>query len=355
VAVGEREYVRARNLYGRNVALSRVSAPLRYRAAWWIPGAHLRTLWGKMIRLRQHVDTRRERWETPDGDFLNIDRLDAPTGQPRLVILHGLEGSSNSHYARGLLAAARSRGWAADVPLFRSCGGEPNRLLRSYHSGETGDLDFVLRELIAAQPDQPIVLTGVSLGGNVLLKWLGEQSECTPPQIAGAVAVSVPFDLARGSMHLQRGFSRLYQSYFLKSLRKKALGKAARFPGRLDPVAVARSSTLWDFDDAVTAPIHGFRDARDYYEQSSSIRWLDHIRVPTLLLNAVDDPFLPPSVLDEARTIARTNSALQIEFVDKGGHVGFISGVAPWRPVYYAEARAMEFLDAAVHGPAARP
>jgi len=347
--------VRARNLYGRHLALSRVSTPLRYRAAWWVPGAHLRTLWGKMIRLRHHVDTRRERWDTPDGDFLNIDRLDARAGQPRLVILHGLEGSSNSHYARGLLAAARSRGWAADVLLFRSCGGEPNRLLRSYHSGETGDLDFALRKLIAAQPNQSIVLTGVSLGGNVLLKWLGEQGGCAPPQIVGAVAVSVPFDLARGSMHLQRGFSRLYESYFLRSLRKKALAKAARFPGRLDPVAIARSSTLWDFDDAVTAPIHGFRDARDYYEQSSSIRWLEHVRVPTLLLNAVDDPFLPASVLDEVRTIARTNPALHIEFVDKGGHVGFISGVAPWRPLYYAEARAIEFLDRAVHRAPAQP
>lgn len=341
--------MRARNLYGRHVALSRVSAPLRYRAAWWVPGAHLRTLWGKMIRSQQRVHTRRERWDTPDGDFVNIDRLDARDGLARLVILHGLEGSSNSHYARGLLAAARSRGWAADVVLFRSCGGEPNRLLRSYHSGETGDLDFVLRTLIAAQPDQRIVLTGVSLGGNVVLKWLGEQGECAPPQIAGAVAVSVPFDLARGSKHLQRGFSRFYESYFLRSLRAKALGKAARFPGRVDPVAVARASTLWDFDDAVTAPIHGFRDARDYYEKSSSIRWLARVRVPTLLLNAVDDPFLPSSVLDEVRAIARANAALHVEFVDKGGHVGFISGVAPWRPVYYAEARAIEFLDRAVH------
>lgn len=325
-----------------------MSTPLRYRAAWWVPGAHLRTLWGKMIRLRRHVDTRRERWDTPDGDFIDIDRLDARDGQQRLVILHGLEGSSTSHYARGLLAAARSRGWAADVIVFRSCGGEPNRLLRSYHSGETGDLDFVLRTLIAAHPHRPIVLTGISLGGNVLLKWLGEQGECVPTQVAAAVAVSVPFDLARGSMHLQRGFSKLYQSYFLRSLRRKALGKAARFPGCLDPVAISRATTLWDFDDAVTAPIHGFRDARDYYDTSSSIRWLERVRVPTLLLNAVDDPFLPPSVLDEVRAIARTNPALHAEFVARGGHVGFISGSVPWRPVYYAEARAIDFLDDAL-------
>lgn len=301
-----------------------------------------------MVRTRQRVDTDRERWDTPDGDFLDIDRIRGRDGQPRLVVLHGLEGSSNSHYARGLLMAARGRGWAADVLAFRSCGGEPNRLLRSYHSGETGDLDFVVRTLIAAQPHQPIVLTGVSLGGNVLLKWLGERAECVPSQVVAAAAVSVPFDLARGSMHLQRGFSKLYESYFLRSLRRKALGKAARFPGRLDRAAIARARTLWDFDDAVTAPIHGFRDARDYYDQSSSIRFLGRVRVPTLLLNAVDDPFLPSSVLDEVRMIAKTNSALHVEFVAKGGHVGFISGTAPWRPVYYAEARAIEFLDDAL-------
>lgn len=332
-----------------------MSTPLRYRAAWWVPGAHLRTLWGKLIRVPKRVDTRRERWDTPDGDVLNIDRLDAHDGQPRLVVLHGLEGSSNSHYVRGLLATARRRGWAADVLVFRSCGGEPNRLLRSYHSGETGDIDFVVGRLIAAQPSQPIVLTGVSLGGNVLLKWLGEQAERAPSQIVAAAAISVPFDLARGSMHLQHGFSRLYESHFLRSLRRKAFAKAARFPGRLDPVAVARARTLWDFDDAVTAPIHGFRDARDYYEKSSSIRWLHRVRVPTLLLNAVDDPFLPSAVLDEVRCIARTNAALHLEFVAKGGHVGFISGVAPWRPLYYAEARAIEFLDNALRRRTACP
>lgn len=294
------------------------------------------------------MHTRRERWDTPDGDFIDVDRLDAEDGQPRLLLLHGLEGSSRSHYARGLLAAARRRGWAADVLLFRSCGGEPNRLLRSYHSGETGDLDCVVRKLIAAQPAQPIVLTGVSLGGNVLLKWLGEQGKNAPPQVVAASAISVPFDLARGSAHLQRGFSRFYQSYFLRTLRQKALNKAARFPGRLDALAVARARTLWEFDDAATAPIHGFRDARDYYDQSSSMRWLPCIRVPTLLLNAIDDPFLPPSVLDDVRILARSNQSLHVEFVARGGHVGFISGVVPWRPVYYAEARSLDFFDAAL-------
>lgn len=325
-----------------------MSASLRYRAAWWVPGAHFRTLWGKLIRSREHVPTRHERWDTPDGDFIDLERLGACESGARLVILHGLEGSARSHYARGLLAAARRRRWAADVLVFRSCGDEPNRLLRSYHSGETGDLDFVVRRLIDANPRQPLVLTGVSLGGNVLLKWLGELGSQTPPQVVAAATISVPFDLARGSRHLQRGFSRLYESYFLRSLRRKAMGKATRFPGALDPVAISRAATLWDFDDAVTAPINGFRDATDYYDKSSSIHWLSRVRVPTLLLNAVDDPFLPSTVLDEVRAIARANPALQIEFVAKGGHAGFISGVVPWRPTYYAEARTIEYLAAAL-------
>lgn len=342
--------MRDRNLYARHLALSRVSVPLRYRAAWWVPGRHLRTLWSTLMRSREHVPTRRERWDTPDGDFLDLDRLESREGQPRLLILHGLEGSAHSHYARGLLAAAKRRRWAADFLIFRSCGDEPNRLLRSYHSGETGDLDFVVRTLVEANPAQPLLLTGVSLGGNVLLKWLGESSDRIPPQVAAAAAISVPFDLARGSRYLHRGFSRLYEAYFLRSLRRKAMGKAKRFPGALDPLAISRAATLWDFDDAVTAPINGFQNASDYYDKSSSIHWLARIRVPTLLLNAADDPFLPSSVLDEVRTIAQSNTALHIEFVARGGHVGFISGVVPWRPSYYAEARAIEFLDARLPG-----
>ena len=173
-----------------------------------------------------------------------------------------------------------------------------------------------------------------------------------PPQVVAAAAISVPFDLARGSRYLQHGFSRLYQAYFLRSLRKKAMGKAARFPGSLDPAAISRAATLWDFDDDVTAPINGFRDAKDYYDKSSSIHWLARVHVPTLLLNAADDPFLPSSVLDDVRGIAQSNPALHVEFVARGGHVGFISGVVPWRPSYYAEARAVEFLDTALAGTA---
>lgn len=296
------------------------------------------------MRRRIRPPTRRERWSTPDGDFLDLHRIDAPAGVPRLLILHGLEGTFRSHYAAGLLHEAARRGWAADLLIFRSCGDEPNRALRLYHSGETEDLDFVVRRLIADDPARPLLIAGVSLGGNVLLKWLGEQGDDAPPQLRSAAAVSVPFDLARGSRHLDRGFSRFYQSHFLRSLRRKALEKGTRYPDVIRSDMVLRARTLYEFDDLVTAPVHGFRNADDYYTRSSSLAYLARIRTPALLLSARDDPFLPREVLDEVREVARTNTSLHLEFVDRGGHVGFISGSLPWKPFYYAEWRVAEFL-----------
>jgi hypothetical protein len=291
-----------------------------------------------------------ERWPTVDDDFLDLHRIDAPRGAPRLLILHGLEGTVRSHYAVGLMDEARQRGWAADLLIFRSCGDEPNRALRSYHSGDTTDLDAVVRRVIEEEPERPLLLAGVSLGGNVLLKWLGERGSRAPEQLKGAAAVSVPFDLARGSRRLDRGFSRVYQAHFLRTLRRKALHKSARFPDVLPADDVRRARTLYEFDDLVTAPVHGFRDADDYYTKSSSIRWLARIRTDTLLLSARDDPFLPPEVLDEVRVIARDNPFLHLEFVERGGHVGFIAGRLPWRPVYYAERRVGEFLATRLGG-----
>jgi predicted alpha/beta-fold hydrolase len=305
----------------------------------------LRTLWGKFMRRRPSLPTRAERWDTEDGDFLDLHRLDAPAGAPRLLILHGLEGTVRSHYAVGLLHEAKRRGWAADLLIFRSCGAEPNRALRFYHSGETTDLDAVVRRLIANDRSVPLLLVGVSLGGNVLLKWLGEQGKRIPAQVRGAAAISVPFDLARGSRFLDSGFSRFYQAHFLRSLRRKAIEKSAQYPHAIRPDVVDRARTLYQFDDLITAPVHGFRGANDYYTQSSSLHYLARIHAATLLLSARDDPFLPPVVLDEVRDIARENPSLHLEFVERGGHVGFISGTVPWRPFYYAEWRAAEFLS----------
>ncbi|MDQ6830905.1 MAG: hydrolase [Gemmatimonadota bacterium] len=318
-----------------------------YRPAWWIPGAHLKTMWGKLARRRPQVALRVERWEVPDGDFLDLHRLaardDGPS-VPRVLMLHGLEGSPDSHYARGMLQQARLRGWAADALVFRSCGAEPNRLARSYHSGETTDLDFVVRRLIEAEPDRLLLLAGVSLGGNVLLKWLGERGDDVPSAVRAAAAVSVPYDLARSARRIDRGFSKVYQANFLRTLRRKAHAKRERFPGILDAELIDRARSFYDFDDCVTARLHGFTGADDYYARSSSLGFLPRIRVPTLLLSAVDDPFLPSEVLDDVRAIARDNSNLCIEFPKRGGHVGFISGLVPWKPDYYAERRIMEFL-----------
>jgi uncharacterized protein len=306
-------------------------------------------MWGRLTRRRLSTPLRIERWTTPDDDVLELRRLDAPAGAlpsvPHAVFMHGLEGGVHSHYVANLFAEAARRGWSADLILFRGCAGELNRARRFYHSGETTDFDFALRRIVAERPGTPIGLAGVSLGGNVLLKWLGEQGvDGVPAAVRGAAAVSVPFDLARGCRRLSHGFSRVYERFFLRSLIAKARRKLARHPDLCDAAALDRVRTLWDFDDLVTAPVHGFRNALDYYTQSSSIHYLHGVRVPTLLLSALDDPFLPAEVLDEVRSIAQQNPALEIEFLQRGGHVGFVSGRVPWKPTYYAEWRVVDFL-----------
>lgn len=313
----------------------------------------MRTLYGRLTRSfrrgRAPLSLRVERWTTPDDDLLEVRRMEPPAGAakhaPRLLLLHGLEGGMHSHYVANFFHEAAARGWGADLLLFRGCNGEPNRARRFYHSGETSDVAFALERIIDEDPDRAITLAGVSLGGNVLLKYLGERGEAVPPQVRAAAAMSVPYDLARGCRHIQRGFSKVYERHFLRTLKGKARAKLARYPDLIaDPSALERAETLWDFDDVITAPVHGFASAEDYYAKSSSIRFLEGIRVPTLLLSAEDDPFLPIEVLDEVREIARTVPALEVEFVKRGGHVGFVSGWRPWKPVNYGEWRMVDFL-----------
>ena len=316
-----------------------------FSPAWWASNRHAQTLWGKLVRRSGSVPTRRELWETPDDDVLEIRRLDAAPGRPRLILLHGLEGTIRSHYLGGILGEALQRGWGADLLLFRSCGEQPNRARRFYHSGETTDLAFVVERVVREHPSSPIALAGFSLGGNVLLKWLGERGSDLPPTLRAASAVSVPFDLSRSATHIDRGFARVYQAHFLRSLRRKVLAKMERYHDLVDPERLALVRSIRDYDDVVTAPIHGFEGAEDYYTRSSAIRWLAKIRLPTLLLSAVDDPFLPPAVLEEVRGIAKANPALQIEFPTRGGHVGFVAGRVPWRPFYWGEWRTARFLS----------
>ena len=324
-----------------------------YTPAWWVPGAHLRTLWGKLVRRPPPLTTRIERWPTSDGDEIELHRVDPVEGSAhggRLLVLHGLEGTIQSHYLRGILAQARQRGWAADALIFRTCNGEVTRARRLYHSGETTDLDCVVQRLVREHRGQPLALAGFSLGGNVLLKWLGERGSELPAEVRSAAAVSVPFDLERGSRFIERGFSRVYTTHFLRTLRAKARAKLARDPDLFDALALERARTLFAFDDAVTAPVHGFADAADYYRRSSSIRFLAALRCPTLLLSAYDDPFLPPEVLSEVAAIAEANPCLVTEFHERGGHVGFIAGHWPWSPRYYAEDRVLSFLRSAISG-----
>lgn len=325
------------------------SSEYTYTPAWWVPGAHLQTLWGQLMRRPPVIVTRAVRLATPDGDEIELRRLDPEAGRasplanpPRLLLLHGLEGTVNSSYIRGALAEAHTRGWAADVLIFRTCNGEMNRARRMYHSGETSDLDLVIRHLVGAHPDQRLLLAGFSLGGNVLLKWLGERGDDVPEQVVAAAAVSVPFDLERGARRIERGFSRFYGRHFLRSLRAKARAKLASYPDLFDVAGLDRARTIFDFDEAVTAPVHGFRSASDYYSQSSAIHFLLRIQRSTLLLSSYDDPFLPSEILDSVAKMAQSNHCIEIEFHSHGGHVGFVNGRAPR---YFAESRVTEFLE----------
>lgn len=316
-----------------------------FRPSWLLPGPHLPTIWGKKVRRQPMVHDRVERLTTPDGDHITLARVGRPRpAVPHLLVFHGLEGTIGAKYAHGLLALAATRGWSGTLMLFRGCDGTLNSAPRLYHSGETSDAGFTIRHLHAESPKSPLYACGVSLGGNVLLKWLGEEGAAAAPLVQRAAAVSVPFDLALGSRFLERGFSRLYAAHFLKSLKIKALQKSAQYPGRLDTRRVMSARTFWEFDDAVTAPLHGFADAADYYSQSSSIQFLDRIAVPTLLMSARDDPFVPAEVLHRVEEIAARNRNLSIHFTDRGGHVGWIEGNW-WPRRYYMEQAVMDYLS----------
>jgi hypothetical protein len=279
----------------------------------------------------------RETLETPDDDRLSLDwalpssgRADPEPDAPVLLVLHGLEGSSASGYARVTVRAALRSGLRPCVLNFRSCDGGPNRRLRSYHSGETGDPALVLAHLRRRHPGSPFLALGYSLGGNVLLDLLAELGE--GGGIAAAAGVSVPYDLAAGARHLERPAATIYVEYFLRSLRRKAREKARRFPGDFDAASATRARTLRAFDDAFTAPVHGFADADDYYERASSLPRLGRIRTPTLLVQAEDDPFVPRGTLDRVRAVG--NPALRLAFFEHGGHLGFLAseGGARLRP-----------------------
>lgn len=327
------------------------SLPRSFRPLPGFGGAHAQTLLGKLLRRTDGLALRRERWTTPDGDFLDLDfGPDPDPGVPLVLVLHGLEGNARRGYCVETYRAVDHAGLSAVGLNFRACSGEPNLRARAYHSGETGDLAFVLGGLRERFPDRTLLLVGFSLGGNVVLKYLGETGADEPTGVAGAVAVSVPYDLDAGARRLENtvmGRS-LYTRYFLRSLRAKVEQKAHLLDDHtpLDRIRAARS--IRDFDEVLTAPLHGFGGAADYYRRSSSASFLGGIQVPTLLIHSMDDPFLPP---DAVPTQAMTaNPALHPVLTDRGGHVGFVSGSLA-RPRFWAEESAARFLAGVARAP----
>jgi len=314
-----------------------------FQAAWWLRNRHLQTVWNRLLRRRPEIHTTRARWTTQDGDFLDLDFVDGPVASPQLLVIHGLEGSSERKYVRGLLSLAAERGWRGVAMNFRSCSGTPNRTARLYHSGETGDLGWVIGELAKREPGAAILPVGISLGGNVLLKWLGEQGARADDEVRAAVAISTPFDLAAAADTMSRGPGRLYSRFFLRTLKPKALLKAGEYPELLDAEAIRRAKTWRQYDHVATAPLHGFDSAEDYWSRSSSSSFLDRIRRPTLLINSEDDPFIPASCIPIDRI--EQSDWLRAEITQRGGHVGFVAGSVPWRPYHWAEHRAVEFLS----------
>ena len=312
--------------------------PGGFTPAWWLRGPHLQTIWAARVRRPPAIPVNRERIELPDGDFIDLDWC-GDSG-PIAVILHGLQGSSRSPHVRGLLGALCLRGWRGAVMHFRGCSGEPNRLPRTYHSGETGDFGHVVRLLRTRHPTTPIAAVGFSLGGNVLLKWLAERG--AGAEIAAAAAVSVPFELARVADRLELGFSRLYKRHFIADLQRAVLTKFRNRPGPLDLDAIRREWSFRGFDDRVTAPLHGFRDAEHYYAEASCRQYLRGVARPTLILHSIDDPFMTRGILPRAGELS---PFVRIECAAAGGHVGFVGGRTPWSARYWLEERIPRFLS----------
>ena len=324
-----------------SVAPGRAFVPREpFRPARGLASPHVQTGFSYLAHSWRTPELVRERWETPDDDFFDVDRVLAPPGAPHLVVIHGLEGSSRSGYVLATLRGAAVRGWGALALNFRSCSGEMNRQLRSYCSGETEDPAFAIRTLRARGVTGPLYGVGFSLGGNVLLKLLAEQGDGS--LLAAGVAVSAPFDLASCARALDADgrWGAFYRAFYLRPLRRKALRKAVMFPGALDAGRIRRARTFREFDDLATAPMNGYRDAEDYWARCSSGPMLERIRRPALVISAKDDPIARvDGVLDGLR-----NPHLTALVTERGGHVGFVSGSA-LRPRYWSEEVGFQYLE----------
>jgi len=294
-----------------------------FRPSFWLPGPHFQTIWASMIRKIKSPKTNKEKIELYDGDFLNLLWLINGNG-PIIIIVHGLEGDESSNNVKAIFSTIKEIGWNGVLILNRNCGGISNRLQRTYHAGETRDLDFVVNLTKKRFPKVPLMIYGYSLGGNILLKWLGEKGDKAP--ITSAVAVSTPFDLASSANALNKGFSKIYQKHFLKLLCKSTKRKFMKIPPSFNPGNLDNIKTLREFDNRVTAPLNGFYNANHYYSDSSCKKFLKEIRVPTLIINSLDDPFLEKKTFPSQKEVSEM---VELEYLKKGGHAGFIAG-NPW-------------------------
>jgi len=309
-----------------------------YQAPWWLPGGNLQTIWPALFARRYlgaAPQYRRERWSTPDGDFVDVDWSQAPAraGAPLLVLFHGLEGSSRSHYAEAFAGFAATQGISFAVPHFRGCSGELNHGPRAYHSGDWEEIDWILWR-VREHHGGPVLAVGISLGGNALMRWAGEMGAAAGGLVGAVACVCSPLDLAAGGVAIGRGFNRLvYTTMFLRTMRPKALLKLAQHPGLFDRDALLAARDLYEFDNVFTAPLHGFKDTDDYYARASAKPHLARIRIPALALNARNDPFVPAYSLPEAGHVGDWVTLWQ---PPQGGHVGFPAGGWPshvqWMP-----------------------
>jgi predicted alpha/beta-fold hydrolase len=316
---------------------------MKYAAPSWLPGGHLQTIYPATCIAKPSVTYRRERWHAPDGDFVDIDFVEGKPGKPFIVLFHGLEGSSDSHYARALMVNIAARGWSGAVPHFRGCSGELNHAPRFYHSGDASEVDWIIRRLVSAHrntSEAKFYAVGVSLGGNALLRWLGE-SQHQADIVDAACAISAPLDLAGGGAALSRGLNMIYTRVFLQTLKPKCLQKLKQFPNLFDAERMLRARNLYEFDNIVTAPLHGYRDTDDYWHRASAKHVLADITVPTLVLNAKNDPFLPPQHLPQT-----ASRQVTLEYPEHGGHVGFAVGGPPGR-IDWLPQKIVGFLEAA--------
>ena len=317
-----------------------------FRSPAWLRGGHAQTIYPYFLK-RPQIRYRRERVTTHDGDFWDFDWMEPETreaaGAPLVALFHGLEGGARSHYSLVLMQHLAARGWRGVVPHFRGCGGEPNLLPRAYHSGDHEEVGAMLAQLgVRAGEDAPMYAVGVSLGGSALLNWLGRAGDLAFPALRAAATVSVPLDLMAAGIAIGQGLNRIYTWHFLQTLKPKALDMAHRFPGTLDKRRIANVRTMWDFDDTVTAPLHGFTGADDYWTRASSKPWLSKVTVPTLVLNARNDPFVPAPSLPSSAEVA---PQVSLEQPDMGGHVGFMTGPAPGH-IDWLPRRILRFFDA---------